>query len=399
MAVTLFLAASVLSQIVPQTSLVDADTLRLALLEQLLAMESIECSYTYCCSKRAEEQLDRLEMRWKNGWLLWYASRPTNPSDNPQANNLIMESIVDGAVSGYWQSANSSESYYHTNYEMLRFMAYDELSPLTVLGLSFIFSYTRNLRDMLQAETSPYMELRGEQILLFLFPDPPDGDFSENETMDAAIVYFDLEGRVVQVDYVLRPGCFLEEVRLFSKTNSPRDIHRLLSRDVYEDYHNINGFGIPVKLHRMSLWISLTDEFVPTVKELNSLVEENLITLGEFETRLYMAAPGYFIEKEWQVTIDPDSIRINNPNLSKEDFTIIPPKKPTVTRDIASGDFEDKFGEGNYFKLEKETEARRIARMKAKMKKDYSLPIGVAIGAFSAALLATLIVLKMRGKR
>ena len=149
----------------------------------------------------------------------------------------------------------------------------------------------------------------------------------------------------------------------------------------------------------MSLWISLSDEFVPTVKELNSLVEENLITLGEFETRLYMAAPGYFIEKEWQVTIDPDSIRINNPNLSKEDFTIIPPKKPTVTWDIASGDFVDKFGEGNYFKLEKETEARRIARMKAKMKKDYSLPIGVAIGAFSAALLATLIVLKMRGKR
>ncbi|HDP33917.1 MAG TPA: hypothetical protein ENN29_02275, partial [Candidatus Hydrogenedentes bacterium] len=153
----------------PQGRYIDADTLRTALLDQIVTLESIECSYAYCCNKRAEEQLDRLDMRWKNGWL-WYASRPSNPSDHPHALKHVIESIVDGAVSGYWEESASGRCYHHTNYERLRFMAYNELSPLTILGVSSphsYYSYAANFREMLESTVTPHVMIQDHQTLLY----------------------------------------------------------------------------------------------------------------------------------------------------------------------------------------------------------------------------------------
>ncbi len=393
--------SSFLGQMLSQECFSDASILKASLLEHLVAFESIECSYTYCCNMRAEKNIDRLKLRWKNG-LLWYSSHIDNPSDNPDANSMIMESIVDGLVSGYWEKANRADRYFHTNYDSLRFMAYNELSPLTVIGVSSLksyYSFTHNLRDTLKSDNTPYIEKRDQKTLLYLFPEPPDGDFSDLSAREAIIVFFDLDGYVIQVDHVLRPGCSLEEIQLLASTHNPREIYRLSSRDIFEDYRNFNGYSIPTKLKRMSYDIEATDKFRNLAAELNSAQMSQVISPEEFEIKLYRAIPSYSVSEEWHVNIDPSTVIINNPNLDRTDFTIIPPKEPTVTWDIDSGNFIDEFGEGNYEDIKKHDEARRIARIQAKMKKNYALPIAVTVGAFSLALLATAIVLKVRGKR
>jgi len=313
-----------------------------------------------------------------------------------------MEAIVNGAVSGYWDKSNVSGRYRHTNYESLRFMSYNELSPLTVLGISSphsYYSYVDALRGALTALGSPYAERRDNKVLLYLYSDPPDGDYSSDDTSDGTIVYFDDEGRVVQVDYVLRPPCSLAEVALLSGSEAPRDIYGLFVSDVFADYHDVDGYSLPTRLHRTLYKRSVTDAYISHLQSLQQKFDSGLITLCEHLIEIYRTVPGYEAEKEWNVSINPDSIRINNPGLTRADFDIVPPQTPTVTWDIASGDFVDEFGAGNYDDLKKADEARRIQRMRELQKKDYTLPIGVALGAISIVILVTAIILKIKGAR
>lgn len=395
-----FIAVTFLGQVVPQESLSDANSLRNALRERLASFNSIECSYTYCCNNRTQERLDHLDLRWKDGWL-WYASRPNSPSEDPDAHNLLMEAIVDTKVSGYWDKLKNSDRYFHTNYDRLRFMAYNELSPLTALGVSSQYSYdsyTNNLREALEAPITPHMEKHDQQTLLYLYSEPLDGNYSDIATTHGIIVYFDDQGCVGQVDYILRPSCSLDEVRILAGTDAPRNIYRLFARDVFENYHDVDGYSIPTKLHRTRFETSRTEEFISLLENYNEQFKNGLLTLCELDIKIRMAAPGNYIKKEWEVFIDPDSIRINNPDLTKADFAIVPPQTPSVTWDITSGDFISDGNAGNLEEVRKESEERRIAAAQAKQQKNYALPISVAIVAISAALLATAIILKRNGK-
>ena len=384
-----------------QETLSDARNLRDALQQKICSIESIECSYTYCCNIRALEQPDQVEIRWKGG-LLWYSSRPSILLNHPDAFNVVMESVIGEVISGYWEKSINSDCYYHTNYEKLRFMAYNELSPLTILGVSSprsYYSFSNTLRELLTTIEKPYVNSTNQHTMLYLFPEPADGDYRKQTTSFGVIVYLDYQGRVEQIDYVLRPRCSLDEVKLLADTEVPINIYRLSSRDIFSNFKEIDGYSIPIQMHRFSFTPNKNDEYSNIVENFQFKVKDGLISPWEYEIKLYSAIHDYSVDEEWKVSIDPDSIRINNPTLSKSDFEIVPLKEPTVTWDIASGDFKDEYGAGNYQEVKEQTEARRIARVQAKMKRNYALPIGVAIGAFSLALLATAIVLKFRGKR
>lgn len=399
--VSLLFVLSLYSQFIHQDSFSDSNRLKDELLESYNILNSIECSYNFCCGKRMQEQADNIDFRWKEGWL-WYSSQSEKTTKGPDACSLVIESIIDGMVSGYLEKTDSEKNVYHTNYDLLRFMPYNELSPLTIIGISSprsYYSYSNNLIDTLKAVEKTYIENTEQQIRLYLYPEPPDGNYFEIETTYGIIVCFNKQGYVEQIDYVFRPGCSLDEIQLFSNKQTPIHVYKLFARDSFSNYYSLGDYAIPLDLHRTLFTVSHTPDFLQVVNDLQPMTVSGLITVGEYETKMYAAISGYSIEEEWSVKIDPNSVRINNPDLSKKDFEIIPPKEPTVTWDIASGDFKDEFGEGNYQEVKEKDEARRIAHVQAKMKKNYALPIGVAIGAFSLALLATAIVLKVRSKR
>ncbi len=193
---------AVLAQVVPVTEPADADAYREALLLHLETMHSIECDYTFCCSIRTDNVLEKVQFKWKDGDL-WYSSRPLGTSESDWIHEFLTEACVDNAYSAYWKRKESGKKYHHTDYPKMRFMANNELSPLTLLGISSPFSHDAfkdHLRHLLERTQSPILERGEDRTALYLYPEPADGDYEALETEQGAIVYMDREQRIVQVD-------------------------------------------------------------------------------------------------------------------------------------------------------------------------------------------------------
>jgi hypothetical protein len=397
MAIGLFAFVFSLAQVVPAPQQEDALGYRDALLRQLDALHSIECTYLFCCGTRADNRPDRVEFRWKDGWL-WYASHPQGgPPEHEWAHSLLMEASVDGICSSYWVDENTGKSYHHYNYKGMRFMAHNELSPRTLLGVSSPFSYvsfTDGLKAFLTDAKAPILE-QGENgdKRLYLYPEPEDGDYEGLSSLRGMILTFDDELRIVRIEYVLRPKGSLAEIAAFAPDRPPHHIYRRFVEDVFEDYMDMDGVPLPAKLRRAILNANPTEHNIAIQQHYNDRFASGQLSECEELVRMMVEIDGYVEKTVYTAEIDPATVRINNPALSKADFQIAP-DKADVTWDITSGDVVDESGAYNVNALRKEAEEHRDARLRASLNQDNSLTISALVALGSIALLVTAWLLK-----
>lgn len=342
-----------------------AEGFRQKLIQQLLDIESIECDYIYSVTKEGTTLPPEM-FRFKNkGELIWYEIiKDTNNYeyvDDPTP--LTIETNVSGAFDIFYVKDNG-QRIHQTNLKHFYAMHYDQLSPLTMRGISSpftcytsTFSFKDNLQEYLQRGTDLFLEREDSFNKLSIFYEPKDYNYKQMKSYSGIAVYFDDDMLICQIDYFLRPMCSFTEISLYSGEIEPHKVFYLRNTDFFEEFVQIDGFNIPTKLRRIWWRVDWQTEQQEILSGYYKMHEQNLMGACELEVRTELLVPGYIVTQISEVKIDPSTCRINNPTLTREDFEI-KPGEVDIFWDKESGDFIEQGEAGNWFELKKETERR-----------------------------------------
>lgn len=341
-----------------------AEGFRQKLIQQLLDIESIECDYIYTVTKEGTTlPPEMFRFKSKGDWIWYEISKETDNYKYDDPTPLTIETNVNGAFDIFWVEENG-ERIHQTNLKHFNAMQYDQLSPLTIRGISSpftchssTFSFKDNLKEYLQRSTDLFLEREDSFNKLSMFYEPKDYNYKSLKCHTGITIYFDDEMVIHRIDYFMRPMCSFAEISLYSGDIEPQKVFSLTNTDYFGEFGLIDGFNIPTKMRRIWWRVDWQAEHQEKRRGYYKMHEQNLMGACEVEVRTELLVPGYFIVHETEVTIDPTTCRINNPGLTKADFEI-KPGEVDIFWDKESGDFIDHGEAGNWFDLKKETERR-----------------------------------------
>ena len=344
----------------------DGSALRDMLLERMLSMESIECEYVYHATfKGVTYPPETFVFRNKGDWI-WYEMRRDTKRYTYEEGWSAFESEtnINGTIDAFWIK-QTGRKIHHAGLKRFNFLHYNILSPLTIVGRSSRYSSASHiketLRDLLGTARLAYLE-QGEPLTrLYLFHLPLDGNYRPVETGFGVIVHLDNTLTMHKVDYIMRPLCPFEETAIYAPEKPPHTLYRLHTTDYFSDYLSIDGFSIPMKIKRIYWERNYSPEQLEQRKEIFRLEETGMMGSCETEVRSILVCSDYIEKNVYELHIRPETCRINNPSLTREDF-VVAPGDVNIYWDHVSGDYVNEDGPGNWYRLKAEQEKRDLQR-------------------------------------
>jgi len=343
----------------------DGSGLRDMLLERVVSLESIECEYVYDATfKGVTYPPETFVFKNKGNWI-WYEMRRDTERYSYEEGWSAFESEtnINGRIDAFWIK-QTGRKIYHTGLKQFMFLHYNMLSPLTIMGRSSPYSYqshTETLRDFLGTAKRAYLEQTEPYLRLYLFHEPQDGNYVKREIGAGAIVHLDNTFTIHRVDYVMRPLCPFEEAAIYAPDKQPHTLYRLRHTDYFSDYLTVDGFMVPMKIKRIDWERSYSPEQLEQRKGISKSWETGMMGACEAEVKTILVPSDYIEESIYEINLRPETCRINNPTLTREDFTITQ-KDVNVYWDHVSGDYVNEDGPGNWYRLNAEKEKRERQR-------------------------------------
>jgi len=344
----------------------DGSGLRDMLLERVVSLESIECEYVYDATfEGVTYPPETFVFKNKGNWI-WYEMRRDTERYSYEEGWSAFESEtnINGSIDAFWIT-QAGRKVHHTGLKRFRFLHYSMLSPLTIVGRSSPYSYqshTETLRDFLGTAKRAYLEQTEPYLRLYLFHEPLDGNYVPVETGGGVVIHLDNTFTIHRVDYVMRPHCPFEEAAIYAPDKQPHTLYRLRYTDYFSDYLTVDGFMVPMKIKRISWKRNFSPEQLEQRKGIFKLHEAGMMGACEAEVKTVLVVPSDYIEESvYELNLRPETCRINNPTLTREDFTITQ-KDVNVYWDHVSGDYINEDGPGNWYRLNAEKEKRERQR-------------------------------------
>lgn len=378
-----------------------AQELRQRVLDRLTEYDSIECTYSYFYNLTGGSPIpDKVQFKAKGEWV-WFSKDAQLKEGDTSLPKFRSETNVEGKIDCFFISSHTNERIFHAKGERFNFFACDGLSPLSFIGRNSAFSYWSfkdTLRDILASPSTCISEPEGDYTKLYVYPEPEDGDYEALTIVMGAILYLDKDEMLRRVDYVYRPQGSLHEVALYARKNAAKDVYRRTATLWFDDLVVIDGRPFPTKLKEV-VWDIDVDAIQDRdeVMEAQELYARKQITACESGVRLWEATNFWKEETVYQVEIDPQSIKINNPLLTREDFVIDPPD-PDVYWNRETDDVKDKDGWANLNELRAER-AARIKDLGNQRQGNLVVLASTALLCISASSVISIVLLKRRAKR
>lgn len=343
----------------------DGSGLRDMLLERVMSLESIECEYVYDATfKGVTYPPETFVFKNKGDWI-WYEMRRDTERYSYEEGWAAFESEtnINGSIDAFWIT-QAGRKIHQTGFKRFRFLHYTILSPLTIVGRSSPYSYqshTETLRDFLGTAKRAYLEQTEPYLRLYLFHEPQDGNYLKSEIGAGVIVHLDNAFTIHRVDYVMRPLCPFEEAAVYAPDKQPHALYRLIYTDNFSDHLTVDGFMVPMKIKRINWKRTFSPEQLEQRKEISKLWEADMIGACEAEVKSILIPSDYIEKSVYEINLRPETCRINNPTLTREDFNIAQ-KDANVYWDHVSGDYVNEDGPGNWYRLNAEKEKRERQR-------------------------------------
>lgn len=380
------------------------ELLKQGIIERLREFESVECQFMNYFNTNYEKPFpDRITYAYKDGWIR-YTREPVleNPKDALllKVDRLVGETNVNGAVDRIFLGQDGRITF-HKNAPEFSFMAYNALSPLSILGRSSAFSYfshKETLLDLLEANGDCIYEESAPFARLYIYPQPADGDYEDLDVLHGVILHLDADRNIRQIDYVIRPLCSSDEIAVFARKNPSERVYKLICTDYFDSLVIVDGFSFPTKVKRV-VWAvdEAKIEDLEAVQRDVVLRQRNEIGKCEYLVRRYESFAAYIEESVRSIEIDPGSIRINSAQLGKDDFVLEPENADTYW-DLKTNDYKDEQGWSNLDDLPTAEEA--LAEALASRRRPNWLLLGsTALFLGSSSLLISVLVVKRRSQK
>jgi len=376
-----------------------AETLKRGILGWLNSITSVECEYTFRFDTTYDKPIpEKFVFKTKGDWIFFSrAFLFDDPRDADTMPTLRSETNVNGKIDCYF--VNHGERFFHTRETEFSFLACNTLCPLAILGRSSIFSafsFGDNLLEFLNAPGFLSWDEYYDLTRLYVYPEPQDGDYNNWLKTWGAIVYLDADRFIRRVEYVIRPQCSREEIAVLAPGKPPQQMYQLFGTDYFDGWVPVGGISFPTRVRRV-FW--QLDE--SKIADMSAFMENlQLVSRGEigacqYFVRKIQAIQGYVEETVWTMDIDPATLRINNPNLTRDDF-VISPVAPDVYWNKETNDITDKYGTDNLNEIRARRKARLEEALAAKRHTNWVPLASTVLLLASATILLSVFIMKRR---
>lgn len=247
--VSLILSLPLLIFTSPAAEQLSAESFRMEVLRRLQRIQSIECEYYYYYNKSYDIPFsEKVTLKSKGEWVSHRRER--SPADVKRIQGLdtsVAESNVHGTIDRLFINEKVR---FQSNARAFALMAYNQLSPLSIIGKSSAFSfysYTDTLIQLLQSPGLALLERSEEVTVLYVFPDPAGGKYDVHFPLRGAVVYVDDQWFIRRIDYVSRPLCSMEDIVSFAPNKDPKHLYQLIATNYFEKPVNVDGFLFPTR--------------------------------------------------------------------------------------------------------------------------------------------------------
>ncbi len=321
----------------------EAVVARSEVLSWLESFESLECTYRFCCdtSGGVAPVPEIIEFKVKGDWIHFVRrSKTEHAVDERMLPPLKAETNVNGQIDRF--CVFDGNEVFQEGDQKFDFLGYNHLSPLSITGQNSPFSYTsfsHTLRDLLAPPGDVVLET-GEDgnSTLFVFPYPPDMEYNTH-VPHAVVIGLDEEDRISAMTFAIPPVCTLEEAAVFAQSPA-HHLYGPVATIYMNEWTEIDGVQIPLHLRRVVWDVKYSN--MQELQENMTRQEQGIIGACEGSVLRYEAISKVAVGSEQEMTIDPDSVRINRAALSREEFVIEKdPEKVAFYWNKETGDFRD----------------------------------------------------------
>lgn len=381
-----------------------ASQLREVALSRLNAFQSLECTYIYYSdiAKNKKKVPSRVIFKTRDK-LIFHDRTYILDGVADVVQQRCAETNVNGKID--WLLVDERTAV-NTNLEKFQFLGYNSVSPLLLTGYNSAVTFhdfeENTLLDFLREENDFYALEREGQRTLNVFTVPKNGDY-EMTVMYGLILYFDDADYITRIDTVVWPACTAQEFQYYKGDMPFYNLFEMVSTDTFLNWQVVDDINMPLMVERTVWNYDLKSKArVDAVRPSYAQFENKQISVCEHTINLKkviiekLSPPS--IQEEYRIEIDPETVKINNPNLTDDDFQL-KYDNVNVVWNRETGDYDDDvFGKGNSIEDQKNDAAEYLKRYDDAVSPDWIFLISVALGLASVSLLLWVIFMKMKAK-